>query len=60
MLELALVHWAMDTLRLKGYTPLMVPDLVLEEVVSGCGFQPRGESTQALTPYAQYSATAVC
>jgi seryl-tRNA synthetase len=47
MLELALVNWAMQHLTGKhGFIPLIAPDLVREETVWGCGFQPRGEASQ--------------
>ena len=47
MLELALVNWAMQRLVLEhGFTPMLTPDLVREEMVAGCGFQPRGEASQ--------------
>jgi seryl-tRNA synthetase len=29
-----------------GFIPLIAPDLVREETVWGCGFQPRGEASQ--------------
>lgn len=50
MLELALVNWTMQRLvGQHGFTPLMAPDLVREEIVRGCGFQPRGEASQIYT-----------
>lgn len=46
LLELALVNWAMNWARKKGFTVMTTPDVAREEVVAGCGFQPRGESSQ--------------
>lgn len=46
MLELALINWAMAEARARGFTILTTPDVVREDVVAGCGFQPRGESSQ--------------
>src|SRR5207244_4315998 len=46
LLEMALVQYAMTTLRREGYTPIITPDLARAEVLEGIGFQPRGESTQ--------------
>jgi seryl-tRNA synthetase len=47
MLELALVNWAMQYVTSRyGFTPLTAPDLVREDIVWGCGFQPRGEASQ--------------
>lgn len=46
LLELALVHWAMAVVMQKGFTVMTTPDVARESVVSGCGFQPRGEGSQ--------------
>jgi seryl-tRNA synthetase len=46
LLEMALVHYAMQTVRKRGYTPLITPDLAREDVLCGIGFQPRGPETQ--------------
>ena len=46
LLELALVNWAMATARKHGFTVMTTPDVARESVVAGCGFQPRGESSQ--------------
>lgn len=47
LLELALSQWAVHKAVAKGWTPIIVPDLVREQVVAGCGFNPRdGEATQ--------------
>lgn len=46
LLELALVNWALSKVVAKGYQTYTTPDLVRENVVERCGFQPRGENTQ--------------
>ena len=45
-LEMALVQYAMEKLMAHGYVVTSPPDLAHESVVEGCGFQPRGASTQ--------------
>jgi hypothetical protein len=44
LLELALVNWVMHKLVMKGYRPVVTPDLVRPVVAEGCGYQPRGEA----------------
>ncbi len=46
LLELALIHYAMDTLLKHGYTPIITPDVARVDVLEGIGFMPRGEGTQ--------------
>jgi seryl-tRNA synthetase len=46
LLELALIHYAIDTLRREGYTPVITPDLARVDVLEGIGFIPRGPETQ--------------
>jgi seryl-tRNA synthetase len=46
LLELALIHYAFDTLLKHGYTPIITPDLARVDVLEGIGFMPRGEGTQ--------------
>ena len=46
LLELALIHYAMDTLLKHGYTPIITPDLARVDVLEGIGFIPRGPETQ--------------
>lgn len=46
LLELALVNWAMTIAASNGFTVMTTPDVAREEVVAGCGFQPRGEASQ--------------
>lgn len=47
LLELALCNWAMAKAAAKGFIPVSTPDLVRAGVLEKCGFQPRGENTQA-------------
>src|SRR6056297_1149006 len=42
LLEMALVRYALDTLRARGFTLTITPDIAKEEVVEGIGFNPRG------------------
>ncbi len=44
-LELALVRYALDIVRSKGFTPIITPDIAREEVLEGIGFNPRGEES---------------
>uniref|UniRef100_A0A7S1XGN9 serine--tRNA ligase n=1 Tax=Compsopogon caeruleus TaxID=31354 RepID=A0A7S1XGN9_9RHOD len=46
LLELALISWALSKTTALGFTPLITPDLARESVVSGCGYNPRGSSSQ--------------
>jgi seryl-tRNA synthetase len=46
LLEIALVHYAMNILREEGYTPVITPDVARAEVLEGIGFIPRGPETQ--------------
>ncbi|CAN8066208.1 unnamed protein product [Agarophyton chilense] len=46
LLELALVNWAMTLAAKHGFTVMTTPDVAREEVVTACGFQPRGEASQ--------------
>jgi seryl-tRNA synthetase len=41
LLEMALVHYAMETLLHEGYTPVITPDVARVEVLEGIGFLPR-------------------
>jgi seryl-tRNA synthetase len=43
MLELALVRWALELLRGKGFEPVIPPALVREEALYGTGFLPDTE-----------------
>lgn len=46
LMEMALVQWTLMKVVSKGFTPIMTPDLVRENVLEKCGFQPRGDNTQ--------------
>jgi seryl-tRNA synthetase len=46
LLELALINWAVHKAIQKGYTPIITPDVTKTDVLEGCGFQPRDESSQ--------------
>lgn len=46
LLELALLRLACDILQEEGFTLFTTPDLARQEILSGIGFNPRGESTQ--------------
>lgn len=46
LLELALVHYALDILRSEGFNIYLTPDLAFLEVIKGHGFNPRGEESQ--------------
>lgn len=48
-LELALNRLALDVLTSRGFLPMVTPDIAREEVVSGIGFQPRGEESNIYT-----------
>ncbi len=40
-------NYALQKVAAKGFVPMTTPDLVRESVLVKCGFQPRGENTQA-------------
>ena len=46
LLEVALTQWALTRLRSRGFIPVTCPDLVQNRIIRGCGFVPRGESSQ--------------
>lgn len=46
MLEIALVHYALDFLIKKGYSPVITPDLAREEYYLGTGYLPKGPEAQ--------------
>lgn len=46
LLELALVHYALETVIKHKFTPFLTPDMAKQEVLEGLGFSPRGEATQ--------------
>ncbi|XP_053202937.1 serine--tRNA ligase, mitochondrial-like [Panonychus citri] len=46
-LHQALIDWTLDELMNKfDFIPVMVPNIVYEDTISGCGYQPRGRATQ--------------
>lgn len=45
-LELALIQFAVEKLRDRGFTIMSTPDLARDEVLEGIGFIPRGEEAQ--------------
>jgi len=46
LLELALIQYALEIAIKHGYTPLITPDLAKQEILTGLGFNPRGDATQ--------------
>lgn len=44
-LEIALVRYAMDRVKEKGFTVTITPDIAKEEILEGIGFNPRGEES---------------
>ena len=46
LLEQALIRYALDRLRKRGFTLFQTPDLARSEVAEGLGFNPRGKETQ--------------
>jgi seryl-tRNA synthetase len=45
LLELALTRYVLDKIMDKGFIPHITPDLAKESVVSGIGYNPRGNET---------------
>ena len=41
LLEIALTSWAINRAMQKGFTPISAPDVIKEQFVVACGFQPR-------------------
>lgn len=46
LLELSLVHFAMDLLRKEGFIPVITPDLAKSRCYLGTGYLPQGEEAQ--------------
>jgi len=46
LLELALVQYAVQIVRRRGFTLHITPDLARREILEGTGYQPRGNETQ--------------
>ncbi len=51
MLEMALVQYAMTTLVLEGFIPIITPDLARVEVLEGIGFMPRDPNPETRQVY---------
>ncbi len=49
LLEMALVRYALDILRSKGYTLFTTPDIAKTEILEGIGFNPRGAESNVYT-----------
>lgn len=49
LLELALVHYALDFLSKNGFTPWLTPDLARQKFYLGTGYLPQGEEAQTYT-----------
>ena len=48
-LEQALIMFALNKLREKGFTPFITPDVAKEEILQGIGFNPRGNESNVYT-----------
>jgi seryl-tRNA synthetase len=46
ILEQALIQYAMRTVISKGWIPISTPDVIKEDIMTRCGFQPRDEAGQ--------------
>jgi seryl-tRNA synthetase len=44
--NMALINYATDVVAKHGYTLMETPDMAKDEILSGIGFNPRGEETQ--------------
>jgi len=51
LLEMALVHYAMQKAVGRGYTPMITPDLARKDVLEGIGFQPRDPNPETRQTY---------
>ena len=49
LLELALVRYALDAARRRGFVLTATPDIAKVEIVEGIGFNPRGEESNIYT-----------
>ena len=45
ILQLALERFALDIVMKHGFTPFITPDIAKEEIISGIGFNPRGNES---------------
>ena len=48
-LELALVRYALETVKEHGFTVTLTPDIAREDIAAGIGFVPRGEESNIYT-----------
>lgn len=48
-LEQAMIMYALNILRKKGFTPFTTPDVAKEEILQGIGFNPRGNESNVYT-----------
>lgn len=46
ILEIALIHYALDFIKAKGYIPTVTPDLAKDKYYLGTGFLPKGPEAQ--------------
>ncbi|ADY13620.1 serine--tRNA ligase [Sphaerochaeta globosa] len=49
LLQMALERYATDIVIRRGFTPFITPDIAKEEILSGIGFNPRGEESNIYT-----------
>ncbi len=49
VLQMALERYALDIVMKRGFTPFITPDIAKEEILSGIGFNPRGEESNIYT-----------
>lgn len=49
VLQMALERYALDIVMKEGFTPFITPDIAKEEILSGIGFNPRGEESNIYT-----------
>jgi len=49
LLEIALVHYGLEFLSKKGFTPVITPDLARERFYLGTGYMPKGPEAQTYT-----------
>lgn len=49
VLQMALERYALDIVMKHGFTPFITPDIAKEEILSGIGFNPRGEESNIYT-----------
>lgn len=47
-LEMALIQYAIEKAMLRGFSPVITPDIVRTSVAYGCGFQPRSKEASQI------------